>query len=63
MDLKSRLEKALAQVPEEKKKNLTPRVNKSIHRTVETLSFEDIGPLDPDYILRQIMAEYDLIEE
>jgi len=63
VNLKARLERALAQIPEDKKKNLTARVNKSIHRTIETLSQEDIGSLDPDYILRQILMEYDLIDE
>lgn len=61
VDLKARLKRALSHVPEEKRKNLTPKVNKSIHRTLEMLSQEDIGSLDPDYILRQILMEYDLI--
>ncbi|MCK5310123.1 MAG: circadian clock protein KaiC [Thermoplasmata archaeon] len=63
VDMKARLERALAMVPEEKKANLTPSVDKSIHRTVGMLSQEDIGPLDPDYILKQILVEYDLMEE
>ncbi len=63
VDFTTRMERALANVPEDKKNNLTPRVNKSIQRTIEMISQEDIGPLDPDYILRQILREYDLIEE
>ena len=63
VDLTTRMERALAHVPEDKKENLTPKVNKSIHRTIEMISQEDIGPLDPDYILRQILKEYDLIED
>jgi len=62
VNLKTKLERALARIPAEKKENLTPKVNKSIHRTVEMLSQEDIGSLDPDYILRQILMEYDLLE-
>ena len=61
--MKSRLERALALIPGDKKDNLTPSVDKSIHRTIEMLSQEDIGPLDPDYILKQILVEYDLMED
>ncbi len=63
VNLKVRMEKELANLPEDKKKNLTPGISKSIQRTVEMLSQEDISPLDPDYILKQILTEYDLIEE
>ena len=63
VNLKTRMERALANMSKDKKINLTPEINKSIQRTVEMLSQEDIGPLDPDYILRQILTEYDLIED
>ena len=63
VDLKARMNKELAHLSEDKKKNLTPKVSKSIQRTVEMLSQEDIGPLDPDYILKQILTEYDLIDD
>ena len=63
VNLSARMERALANVPEDKKINLTPRVNKSILRTIEMISQEDIGSLDPDYILRQILKEYDLVED
>ena len=63
VNLKVKLERELAKIPEDKKNNLTPGINRSILRTIEMLSQEDIGPLDPDYILKQILTEYDLIEE
>ncbi len=63
VNLKVRMEKELAHLSEDKKKNLTPGISKSIQRTVETLSQEDIGPLDPDYILKQILTEYDLTDD
>ncbi|MDO9536876.1 MAG: ATPase domain-containing protein [Thermoplasmata archaeon] len=62
VNLGSKLQKALANIPASKKKNLTPKVIRSINHTVSLLSQEDIGPLDPEYIIKQILQEYDLIE-
>lgn len=62
VDMNSRLEAALAKIPAAKKKNLTPKVSHSIYWTVSLLSLEDIGALDPDYIIKQILMEYDLID-
>lgn len=63
VDLRKMMDRMLAEIPEDRKTNLTPGVSRSILRTVEMLSGEDIGPLNPDYILRQILMEYDLIED
>ncbi len=63
VDFINRLDRALAQIPEDKRENLTPSVKKSIHRTAELLSQEDIGPLDPEYIIKQILTEYDLLDD
>lgn len=62
VDLNSRLEKALAKMPASKKKKLTPKVSHSIYWTISLLSMEDIGTLDPDYIIKQILLEYDLTD-
>lgn len=62
-DIREKLKLALAHVPAEKRQYLTPKVSKSIQRTVEMLSQEDIGSLDPDYILKQILLEYGLVED
>jgi circadian clock protein KaiC len=62
VDLHSRLDKALAKIPESRKKNLTPKVSQAIYWTVGLLSSEDIGSLDPDYIIKQILVEYELMD-
>ncbi|MFO7619443.1 MAG: ATPase domain-containing protein [Thermoplasmata archaeon] len=62
IDMAARLEQALANAPPAKKKALTPEIIQSINRTVSMLSREDIGPLDPDYIINQILLEYGLID-
>ena len=61
VDMEAKLEKALAQMPPAKKKSLTPDILRSLSRTVSMLSAEDIGSLDPDYLLKQILVEYDLL--
>ncbi|MBA3046317.1 MAG: circadian clock protein KaiC [Candidatus Thermoplasmatota archaeon] len=63
VDLSAKLEKALTLIPASKKKNLSPSILRSITRTVDMLSMEDIGVLDPDYIIMQILVEYDLIDK
>lgn len=62
IDLHARLDKALASLSESKKKNLTSKVSQSIYWTIGLLSSEDIGSLDPDYIIKQILVEYDLMD-
>jgi KaiC/GvpD/RAD55 family RecA-like ATPase len=62
VDMLVLLDKALANIPKEKKVNLTPRVGRSIDRTIDSLSREDISTLDAEYILTQILGEYDLLD-
>jgi circadian clock protein KaiC len=62
VDLHARLDRALANIPESRKKHLTPKVSQSIYWTIGLLSSEDIGSLDPDYIIKQILVEYDLTD-
>ncbi len=62
VDLNSRLEKALAKIPASRKKKLTPKVSHSIYWTVSLLSMEDMGTLDPDYVIKQILLEYGLMD-
>jgi KaiC/GvpD/RAD55 family RecA-like ATPase len=62
VDLNSRLEKELQKIPAARKKKLTPKISHSIYWTISLLSMEDIGTLDPDYIIRQILLEYDLLD-
>ena len=62
VDMTARLEQALANSPPAKKKVLTPEIIQSMNRTVSMLSREDIGNLDPDYIINQILLEYGLID-
>jgi circadian clock protein KaiC len=62
VDLHARLDKALAKIPESRKKSLTPKVSQSIYWTIGLLSSEDIGTLDPDYIIKQILVEYGLMD-
>jgi circadian clock protein KaiC len=63
IDLKQRLDSALEAIPKDRKRNLTPQVSQSIHRTVEMLSHENIGSMDPEYILEQLLSEYNLSED
>jgi hypothetical protein len=63
VDLRPRLAKAISTLPEDKKKLITPRISQSINRTVQMLSREDIGSLDPDYIIHQILSEYGLTDD
>lgn len=63
VDLKPRLSRAISALPEEKRKLITPKISQSISRTIQMLSREDIGSLDPDYIIRQILQEYGLTED
>jgi circadian clock protein KaiC len=62
VDLNARLEKALAKIPASRRKKLTPKVSHSIYWTVSLLSMEDIGTLDPDYVIKQILLEYGLMD-
>jgi len=62
VDMSSLLEKALASIPAAKRKTLTPGIMQSISRTVSMLSREDIGSMDPDYIVKQILSEYGLLD-
>jgi KaiC/GvpD/RAD55 family RecA-like ATPase len=62
VDLHARLDKALANIPESRKKNLTPKVSQSLYWTIGLISSEDIGSLDPDYIIKQILMEYELMD-
>ncbi len=63
VDMTNKLDKMLADLPKEKAAKLTPKIKQSLHRTVETISAEDIGSMDPEYILLQLLLEYELIEE
>jgi KaiC/GvpD/RAD55 family RecA-like ATPase len=63
VDMRSLLNKALENIPKEKKVNLTAKVNQSISRTIDSLSREDISSLNAEYILSQILTEYDLLED
>ncbi len=61
-DMSSKLSKALESMTAAKRKLLTPAMIQSIQRTVDMLSKEDIGEMDPDYIIHQILSEYGLLE-
>lgn len=63
VDMRVLLDEALDKISKEKKASLTPRVKRSIDRTIHSLSKEDISTLDADYILSQILGEYDLLDE
>ena len=63
VDMSARLNKILENLPRDKKAKLTPKVRQSLVRTITKLSQEDIGDLDPKYILTQILSEYELIDE
>ncbi len=57
------LNEILANLPKSRKENLTPKVRQSIQRTIDTLSSEDIGSMDPEFIISQILQEYDLLDD
>ncbi len=63
VDMSALLNDALEQIPKEKKSKLTPKIRQSLVRTINKLSQEDIGALEPGYILTQILSEYGLIDE
>lgn len=63
IDLRQQLDKMLATIPSEKRKNLTPQVSQSIQRTIEILSNENIAGIDPKYLLVQLLSEYDLLDD
>ncbi len=63
IDLRQQLDKMLATIPKEKRKNLTPQVSQSIQRTIEILSNENIAGIDPKYLLTQLLSEYDLLDD
>ena len=63
IDLRQQLDKMLATIPSEKRKNLTPQVSQSIQRTIEILSNENIAGIDPKYLLTQLLSEYDLLDD
>jgi KaiC/GvpD/RAD55 family RecA-like ATPase len=61
-DMAAKLNKVLDSMPAGKKKLLTPATMQSIQRTVDMLSKEDIGDMDPDFIIHQILSEYGLVD-
>ena len=63
VDMQTKLDEIFAGIPKSKKTELTPKIKQSIFKTIEALSKENIGPLDPDYILNQILMEYELLDE
>ncbi len=63
VDMTSLLNGIFEQLPKEKRAKLTPKVRQSLIRTINKISQEDIGHLDPEYILTQILSEYELIDE
>ena len=62
VDMRQELDRILAHLPKAKKENLTSKVRQSLHRTIDTLSSEDIGSMDPKFIISQILSEYDLLD-
>ena len=62
VDMRQELDRILANLPKAKKENLTPKVKQSLHRTIDNLSSEDIGSMDPEFIIFQILTEYDLLD-
>jgi len=63
VDLREKFEKALANLPKAKRDGLTPKIKQSLNRTINMLSQEDTGSVEPDFIITQILSEYDLLEE
>lgn len=63
VDMTEMLTNVFNNIPKEKKEKLTPKVRESIMNTIEKLSVEDIGSMNPEYILIQILQEYDLLDE
>lgn len=63
VDMLGQLDEMFKAIPKSRKSGITPKIKQSIFKTVEMLSRENIGALDPDYILAQILSEYELLNE
>ncbi len=63
VDMQKKLADFLTTLPKSKKAELTPKIRQSLLSTVEMLSKENIGALNPDYILAQILSEYELLDD